>query len=76
MVKANAYRTDGPWQRRIRAQESALKAWSLVDSHDWYDFTASAKDFSRGFAGRLETGADSVSDPAVLKRILRTDPII
>jgi phospholipase C len=65
VVQANAYRTDGPWQMNIGPRGSTAKAWSLVDSHNWYDFTASGKNFSRRFAGRLETGDDGVSDPAV-----------
>jgi len=31
----------------------------------WYDFTVAAAAFERRFAGRLETGQDSVSDPAM-----------
>ena len=31
----------------------------------WYDFTATASGFTRRFAGRVETGRPSISDPAM-----------
>lgn len=44
------------------------KRWSLKSSFGWYDLTVSADSdasFQRRFAGRLETGRDSYSDPAL-----------
>jgi phospholipase C len=38
---------------------------SLAASGFWYDFTASSANFERRFAGRMETGQDGVSDPAM-----------
>jgi phospholipase C len=38
---------------------------SLKTSANWYDFTASATNFVRRFAGRMETGQDGISDPAM-----------
>jgi phospholipase C len=41
---------------------------ALADSARWYDFTVSVKgqtDYKRRFAGRLETGTPSISDPAM-----------
>jgi phospholipase C len=38
---------------------------SLATSGFWYDFTASSTNFERRFAGRMETGHDGVSDPAM-----------
>lgn len=43
-------------------------AWPLGDSGNWYDFVvrcSAAPAFQRRFAGRIETGKDSVSDPAM-----------
>ncbi|HZC35074.1 MAG TPA: hypothetical protein VE242_05645 [Chthoniobacterales bacterium] len=34
------------------------------DFYGWYDFTVEAGDFQRRLAGHLETGYDSMSDPA------------
>ncbi|WP_445116989.1 phosphocholine-specific phospholipase C [Acinetobacter sp. WZC-1] len=42
-------------------------SWKLKDSGYWYDFEVScqeAAEFYRRFAGRVETGQDSVSDPS------------
>lgn len=41
------------------------RTWSLDFSGGWYDFTVTAGAFERRFAGRMETGQDSVSDPAM-----------
>jgi phospholipase C len=38
---------------------------SLAASANWYDFTASTANFERRFAGRMETGQDGISDPAI-----------
>jgi phospholipase C len=37
----------------------------VVASHGWYDLSVSGEQFERHFAGRMETGAPSFSDPAV-----------
>jgi phospholipase C len=44
------------------------KRWSLKSSFGWYDLTVSTDadaSFQRRFAGRLETGRDGYSDPAL-----------
>jgi phospholipase C len=40
---------------------------NLATSGHWYDFTASASNFERRFAGRMETGQDGFSDPAMAR---------
>jgi phospholipase C len=40
---------------------------NLAASGHWYDFTASASNFERRFAGRMETGQDGFSDPAMAR---------
>jgi len=68
-VTPNAYRADvelrlvlpasGEWQRR---------EWSVEDNGNWYDFSVRsslAPEFEERFAGRVETGVDGVSDPAL-----------
>lgn len=65
-VTANAYRNDGPWTYTVAPGMQLEPRWSLDDSHSWYDFTLTMGDhFARRFAGRLESGKDGVSDPAM-----------
>ena len=65
-VRANAYRSDGPWTYTVAPGMQIEPSWSLADSNSWYDFTLSMDGgFERRFAGRLETGKDGVSDPAM-----------
>jgi len=50
----------------ISAHGSASLRWDVSKSGNWYDFALTAGDgFLRRFAGRLETGKDSISDPAM-----------
>ncbi|WP_447778113.1 phosphocholine-specific phospholipase C [Variovorax boronicumulans] len=68
VVTAEAYRNDGPWTIEVVAGGVGQLNWSLADSGNWYDFSATCstqKIFQRRFAGRVENGKDSVSDPAM-----------
>lgn len=63
-----AYRQDGPWTAAVAAGATASQHWSLDDSGRWYDFAVTSDSdprFYRRFAGRVETGKPSVSDPAL-----------
>ena len=65
---SKAYRTDGPATQTVQPNAVGELSWLVSDSGNWYDFvvTCSASaSFSRRFAGRIETGTDSVSDPAM-----------
>jgi phospholipase C len=64
-VRANAYRSDGPWQLSVPPGRRVVREWSLIASHQWYDFTVMGDYFERRFAGRMETGTHGFSDPAV-----------
>jgi phospholipase C len=64
-VRANAYRTDGPWTLRVSRGRRAIREWTVSASHQWYDFTVTGERFERRFAGRMETGEPTFSDPAV-----------
>jgi len=64
-VRANAYRTDGPWNLHVPRGHRVTHKWSVIASQHWYDFTVTGEHFERRFAGRLENGAPSFSDPAV-----------
>ena len=65
VVHANAYHLDGPWQLSVAPNARLVREWSLIGSHGWYDLTVRGERWERRFAGRLETGRDSMSDPAV-----------
>ena len=65
---ANAYRSAEPQPHRLAARSGAEQTWQIAGSGHWYDFTlrvAQWPGFSRRFAGRMETGAPSISDPAL-----------
>jgi phospholipase C len=64
-IEANAYRTDGPWALDLPGGKRAQRRFTLADSGNWYDFTVRGDGFERRFAGRLETGRPSTSDPAI-----------
>jgi len=49
----------------VPAGGRARRAWSVAESHAWYDFTVKAQGGERRAAGRLETGDHGVSDPAM-----------
>ena len=56
-VKANNYRTDGPWTYTVGAGATVTDSWAT--SGGWYDLTATANvgdNFLRRFAGKIETG--------------------
>jgi phospholipase C len=65
-VAANAYRSDGPWTYTVDAGMQIEPSWNLDGSSGWYDFTLTMDGgYTRRYAGRLETGKDGVSDPAM-----------
>jgi phospholipase C len=68
-VSPNAYLdTLQPWRAELAANGSATHQWNLVRSGGWYDLTVRTDGDSRWLrrlAGRLETGVDSISDPAM-----------
>jgi phospholipase C len=53
----------------IPAHRSATHILNLNASANWYDFTLASINFQRGFAGRMETGANGISDPAMAANI-------
>jgi phospholipase C len=64
---------ESPVDRPVTTRESELAAratvsprWDVSASGNWYDLTLRTKSgFMRRFAGRLETGKNGVSDPAM-----------
>nr|WP_232073447.1 phospholipase C, phosphocholine-specific [Variovorax sp. RA8] len=64
-ITANAYNKHGPWTMDIKPGDIETQHWNLQTSGDWYDFTVSADNFERRFAGRVESARPGVSDPAM-----------
>ena len=67
-IRAKAYREDGPWVSTVAGGATAEQHWELADSGRWYDFALTCDadpSYYRRFAGRVETGKPSVSDPAM-----------
>ncbi|QOF79523.1 phosphocholine-specific phospholipase C [Variovorax sp. 38R] len=67
-VRAKAYRDDGPWTATVNGGAQAEQHWELAASGQWYDFAVTCDSdpaFYRRFAGRVETGKHTVSDPAM-----------
>ena len=67
VVLANQY-TGQDFAQVLAPGESIGRYWPLDGSFGWYDFTvrvAGDETFLRHLAGHVETGRDSVSDPAI-----------
>lgn len=67
-VMPNSYRKDGPWLMKVGTDRS----WLLDTSGNWYDFTVMSGEngnYTRRFAGRVETGKNGVSDPEMAGEI-------
>ena len=65
IVKANAYLPNKIWSIETATVEKEL-SWDMADFGGWYDFTVTMENdpsYKRRFAGRIETGKDSFSDP-------------
>lgn len=69
-INSNAYDHGGPWTFNIAAGKNKKKKWALKSSGNWYDFSVKVgNEYLRRFAGRVETGRPSVSDPAMAMEI-------
>ncbi|WP_062472605.1 phosphocholine-specific phospholipase C [Variovorax boronicumulans] len=67
-MHAKAYRNDGPWTATVAGGAKTEQHWELAASGQWYDFAVTCDSdpaFYRRFAGRVETGKHTVSDPAM-----------
>lgn len=70
-IDANRYRTDGPWPHTVAPGATVEDYFTVTSSNHWYDLTATANTgdgFLRRFAGHMETGAASTSDPTIGRR--------
>jgi len=71
-VSANAYVQGGPWKLDFGAGRirMSMLSWNLGATGGWYDFSATTVGgYTRRFAGRMETGQDTISDPAMAQDI-------
>ncbi|MBX7199705.1 MAG: phospholipase C, phosphocholine-specific [Rhodospirillaceae bacterium] len=64
-LTANAYDKAVPKPITVAAGGKARASWGVKDSGQWYDLSIAGDGFERRFAGRVETGAHGVSDPAL-----------
>ncbi|MCW5255671.1 phosphocholine-specific phospholipase C [Verminephrobacter aporrectodeae] len=67
-INAKAYRNDGPWTATVNGGANVDQHWELAASGQWYDFAVTCDadpGYFRRFAGRVETGKHTVSDPAM-----------
>ena len=64
----NAYALIGAKEVSINVAESTFLKINTTPSGNWYDFSVSVKGgncYTRRFMGRMETGVDTISDPAM-----------
>jgi phospholipase C len=57
-----------PWTVELAPGKVADKVWNLGASRGWYDLLVTCEGepaFARRYAGRVETGRDSITDPAM-----------
>ena len=67
-VKPLAYLGDDAWSFTLKRGQSRKKHWKLDESGGWYDLEVTSNadaSYRRRFAGRVETGEHSISDPAM-----------
>ena len=67
-LRANAYHSQEPVPVPIEANSAIRHIWSVAEHGGWYDITVSGGVdalYEYRFAGRMETGEHSISDPAM-----------
>jgi phospholipase C len=70
MKVTNAYDQNAPHIYSVASRASVEDHWLLTASSGWYDLSVTsmeAPEYLRRFAGHIETGRPSISDPAVLE---------
>ncbi|KCZ45824.1 MULTISPECIES: phosphocholine-specific phospholipase C [unclassified Hyphomonas] len=64
-LSAGVYDGSEPVSVTVGAGKTVKREFETSGSGAWYDITVSAEGFERRLAGRIETGRDSISDPAM-----------
>jgi phospholipase C len=62
-------------KHHLQAHDSVTYTGQLQEFHGWYDLTITVESdasFKRQLAGHVETGRDSVTDPAIASAVLQT----
>jgi phospholipase C len=70
MKVTNAYDQNAPHIYSVASRASVEDHWILTASSGWYDLSVTsveAPEYLRRFAGHIESGRPSISDPAVLE---------
>jgi phospholipase C len=65
---ANSYSIESPRNRVVSASGFVEDRWAIANSAHWYDISITIdgnENFLRRFAGHIETGKPSLSDPAL-----------
>jgi len=68
VLAANTYANGPAVEIQVAAHGSSSRRLALGDSFNWYDYSLRVQEMPgwlRRFAGHLENGEDSVSDPAM-----------
>eukprot|EP01116_Phalansterium_solitarium_P008712 TRINITY_DN22675_c0_g1_i2.p1 TRINITY_DN22675_c0_g1~~TRINITY_DN22675_c0_g1_i2.p1 ORF type:complete len:683 (+),score=260.03 TRINITY_DN22675_c0_g1_i2:82-2130(+) len=66
----NAYRSGAPVAVTVNPKQTEILNWPVSASGNWYDISVTATSpllggFARRYMGRMETGVDTTSDPAM-----------
>jgi len=67
-ITVNAYLDDAPVTVTVAPFATSVHMWNLHRCGHWYDISVTVRElpgFVRRFAGRVETGRDGISDPAL-----------
>lgn len=64
-IQSNAYNYKAYPALEISPGKGIRKMWRLGESGNWYDFSLTYQNNLYRFAGRVETGKDGISDPAM-----------
>ena len=68
VVATDVYVSMPPWSVTLAPHATATHVWDLAQSANWYDVSVHVDGldgYARRFAGRVETGRDGISDPAL-----------
>lgn len=72
MTAVNIYDKSNPVNINVPPGRKVTKEWSCAKQGNWYDLAVRFKSnnaYQRRFAGRIETGKHSISDPAMASEI-------
>ncbi len=74
-IRENAYLNDSQRTMLLAPGQTFEQTWPLEANGHWYDFSVHCEDmpaYLRRFAGRMETGKHSISDPAMATTLAKS----